>query len=425
MEAEIKNHLCELLSNADWETTTERKLREQLAQDMGIDSESCVQLVKDEVEKFLWQQANQPVEDLKDKRPSSSKRKTSPADLPVTKLSRGEGLVFDLDPFKRVTVKTYKGVVQVDLREFYMDKESGELKPGPKGIALSLDQWMVLRPNLQALACAVERGEENSSVVQVSTERQAYVQSFKNKFSVHVREMYEKEGQQLPGKKGVALSEEAMNQLLAFSEEITVEAARLSGAVSTSAKPSIGTDANVSALRTVSAAMTTKQGIASSSTIDCFGPVPPAEAHVTIKTATSAASALVGGGIDLGGNKKIVVTSFKGTTYVDLREFYMKEGVQLPGKKGIMLKIHEFQLIAQHSPSISSALVARDLEFDLDLGSKRRVTLSAFKGQTYVGVREFYEAHGQLKPGLKGLSMTQDQWGTLCNAIPAILSHIE
>ncbi|XP_062517105.1 RNA polymerase II transcriptional coactivator-like [Corticium candelabrum] len=40
------------------------------------------------------------------------------------------------------------------------------------------------------------------------------------------------------------------------------------------------------------------------------------------------------------------------------------------------------------------------LEFDLD--KKRRVTISSFKGQWRVDIREFYEDDGQLKPGRKG-----------------------
>ncbi len=42
---------------------------------------------------------------------------------------------------RRVTVDEYKGYPYVHIREFYLDKFSNQLKPGSKGIALTLDNW--------------------------------------------------------------------------------------------------------------------------------------------------------------------------------------------------------------------------------------------------------------------------------------------
>jgi hypothetical protein len=38
-------------------------------------------------------------------------------------------------------VSTFKSAVLVNIREFYEDRQTGEEKPGNKGIALSVDQW--------------------------------------------------------------------------------------------------------------------------------------------------------------------------------------------------------------------------------------------------------------------------------------------
>ena len=53
---------------------------------------------------------------------------------------------------KRVTVRRWKGKPLVDIREFYGDSASDDhdgteagLKPGKKGISLSLEQWHRLR----------------------------------------------------------------------------------------------------------------------------------------------------------------------------------------------------------------------------------------------------------------------------------------
>jgi hypothetical protein len=133
--------------------------------------------------------------------------------------------------------------------------------------------------------------------------------------------MYEKEGQQLPGKKGVALGEEAMTRLVACSEEITAEAMRLSGAASTDAKASFGKGADVSAPNTASVAEMSARATGSM-VAEYSGAVLPGD-QVTKTTATSLPTSTLEGGVDLGGNKRISMTSFKGTTYVDLREFYV------------------------------------------------------------------------------------------------------
>ncbi|KAJ9094775.1 hypothetical protein QA089_004204 [Meyerozyma guilliermondii] len=52
--------------------------------------------------------------------------------------------VFDLDAKKRVAVRKFNGVNLVDIREYYEDKTTKELKPGKKGISLTEDVWRQL-----------------------------------------------------------------------------------------------------------------------------------------------------------------------------------------------------------------------------------------------------------------------------------------
>ena len=42
---------------------------------------------------------------------------------------------------KRVSVSKFKGQLLVNFREYYVDKSSGEEKPGSKGITLNRSQW--------------------------------------------------------------------------------------------------------------------------------------------------------------------------------------------------------------------------------------------------------------------------------------------
>ncbi|POY70446.1 hypothetical protein BMF94_6514 [Rhodotorula taiwanensis] len=46
--------------------------------------------------------------------------------------------------------------------------------------------------------------------------------------------------------------------------------------------------------------------------------------------------------VELAKNRRATVRDFKGKTYVDIRETYEKDGETLPGKKGIMLNIEQW-----------------------------------------------------------------------------------
>lgn len=65
--------------------------------------------------------------------------------------------VCELSGHRKVSVRTFKGKVYVDIREFYT--KDGKDLPGKKGISLSLDQWEVLRDNMGAIDKAVKESE--------------------------------------------------------------------------------------------------------------------------------------------------------------------------------------------------------------------------------------------------------------------------
>lgn len=54
----------------------------------------------------------------------------------------GEDTVIDLGKNRRLTVRSFKGKVYVDIREFYMKDD--KMLPGKKGISLSPEQWKML-----------------------------------------------------------------------------------------------------------------------------------------------------------------------------------------------------------------------------------------------------------------------------------------
>lgn len=55
-------------------------------------------------------------------------------------VNEGEDTVWDLGSNRKVSVRDFKGRLFVDIREMYYDKDAN-LKPGKKGICLSMEQW--------------------------------------------------------------------------------------------------------------------------------------------------------------------------------------------------------------------------------------------------------------------------------------------
>ncbi|KAI1270284.1 ssDNA-binding transcriptional regulator [Xylariaceae sp. FL1019] len=60
------------------------------------------------------------------------------------------------------------------------------------------------------------------------------------------------------------------------------------------------------------------------------------------------------------------------------------------------------------------------------LAPMRRLTISEFKGQTLVNIREYWtDKSGEMKPGKKGISLTVEQYSAVIEALPAINAELE
>lgn len=61
----------------------------------------------------------------------------------------------------------------------------------------------------------------------------------------------------------------------------------------------------------------------------------------------------------------------------------------------------------------------------IDLGNNRRLTLSEFKNNWYVGIREYWQADdGEMKPGKKGVSLSIDAFNKLVESDETIQGWI-
>ncbi|KAF5317170.1 hypothetical protein D9611_003962 [Ephemerocybe angulata] len=86
-------------------------------------------------------------DDESDDKPVSKKSKRAEegsGSIKVSKNKDGEKYL-DLGKKKHATVRSFKNIPLLDIREFYVDKASGEDRPGKKGISLTLDQWNTLK----------------------------------------------------------------------------------------------------------------------------------------------------------------------------------------------------------------------------------------------------------------------------------------
>lgn len=59
---------------------------------------------------------------------------------------------------------------------------------------------------------------------------------------------------------------------------------------------------------------------------------------------------------ELDSKKRASVRSFNGKTFVDIREFYLKDGQWLPGKKGITLQLAQFRKLLEVADDITKEL---------------------------------------------------------------------
>ncbi|VDM63427.1 unnamed protein product [Angiostrongylus costaricensis] len=59
-----------------------------------------------------------------------------------SKLKNADGEeMIEIGNMRYVTVRNFRGKALVDIREYYLDKSSGEMRPGKKGISLNREQY--------------------------------------------------------------------------------------------------------------------------------------------------------------------------------------------------------------------------------------------------------------------------------------------
>ncbi|KAI6891805.1 hypothetical protein KC318_g13531 [Hortaea werneckii] len=65
---------------------------------------------------------------------------------------------------------------------------------------------------------------------------------------------------------------------------------------------------------------------------------------------------------EISGKRRVQVSTFKGSTFVGIREFYEKDGKMLPGKKGISLSVDQYNAVVEIMPQIEQVLKNKNVE---------------------------------------------------------------
>lgn len=71
------------------------------------------------------------------------------------------------------SVQMYAGKPLISIREYYTDKASGDMKPGKKGIALTKEQWQVVKQLVAQVDEAIEAAESASGAATASAKEPA------------------------------------------------------------------------------------------------------------------------------------------------------------------------------------------------------------------------------------------------------------
>jgi len=79
-----------------------------------------------------------------------------------------------------------------------------EMSASGTGIALNAEQWSAVKTHAAVVSDALQTGTEDFSI-ELSAQRKLQVRRVGKNLSVDIREFYEKDGRDAPGKKGVHL----------------------------------------------------------------------------------------------------------------------------------------------------------------------------------------------------------------------------
>ncbi|KAJ4022339.1 hypothetical protein NW752_000457 [Fusarium irregulare] len=109
------------------------------------------------------------------------------------------------------------------------------------------------------------------------------------------------------------------------------------------------------------------------------------EPEIATKRIKNAAASVESDGKDGDGNpfwelsnkRRVGLSDFNKSTFVNIREYYEKDGKTLPGKKGISLSVEQYNAFLKAVPRINAALRAKGLVVEGDDDEELEAALEA------------------------------------------------
>ncbi|GAB5353734.1 hypothetical protein AAMO2058_000059500 [Amorphochlora amoebiformis] len=128
----------------------------------------------------------------------------------------------------------------------------------------------------------------------------------------------------------------------------------------------------------------------------------------------------------LSSKRKVTINDFKNQMLVNIREYYTKNGKELPGSKGVALNPEQWKALCNVKGEISKAVEALDdSKGPWELPKRKRATVSKYKEMWLVDIRETYIKDGKTLPGRKGISLKAEQWGKLAKHMDDVSAALE
>mmetsp|Transcript_73888 Transcript_73888/g.238815 ORF Transcript_73888/g.238815 Transcript_73888/m.238815 type:complete len:368 (+) Transcript_73888:78-1181(+) len=157
----------------------------------------------------------------------AKKAKSKAADGPAGQAKAGQGdeeAFVEVTDKIRATVNVFGGGVGVDLRKFYLDRDSGEMRPTPKGVRLKQNEWDALIGAVEEIDTACGASSSNGTTVQLADDLRVTVKppDSGGPNCVDVRRFYvdRNDGELKPTKKGIYLSQAEWAAVKAAAPEI-------------------------------------------------------------------------------------------------------------------------------------------------------------------------------------------------------------